>query len=135
MEEAVKNRIILVLAILTIIFFIGTVSSCGNTYRMKLAKDKETVKVMDLEEKVNRFSQEKAKQDEKLSAVEKELEEQKAGHETTKKALVQEQLVNKSLKEELAKTTKLNEALEEDLKEALIQAKGSTKAALTKTKQ
>lgn len=125
MEETIKNRIILVLAILSAIFFIGTINSCSNAYRQKSARDKEMAARLDLEEKMNKFAQEKAATEEKLKAKEKELEEEMAAHQSTKKALVQEQLVNQSLKEELQKVTKLKEALEEDLKEALVQGKSA----------
>jgi len=127
MEETIKNRIILILAILSAIFFIGTVSSCSNAYRQKTARDKEMATRLDLEEKMSKFSQEKTTLEEKLKTRDKELEAAKAGHEATKKALVQEQLVNQSLKEELQKITKLKETLEEDLKEALVQAKAKPK--------
>jgi adenylosuccinate synthase len=127
MEETIKTRIILILSILSIILFIGTISSCGNAYRQKVARDKEMAKRLDLEERMSRFSQEKLAQEEKSRAQEKELEEEKAAHQATKNALVQEQLVNQSLKEELQKVSKLKEALEEDLKEALVTAK-STKS-------
>ena len=123
MEESIKNRIILVLAILTVIFFISTLNSCSNAYRQKTGRDKEMAARLDLEEKMNKFTQGKAAMEENLNTVNKELEEEKAAHQATKKALVQEQLMNQSLKEELQKVTKLKEALEEDLKEALVHGK------------
>jgi hypothetical protein len=126
MEENLKTRVILLLGILTAIFFVSTISSCGNVYKNKLAHGKEIVKRVELEKKLVKISQEKTAQDEKLGAVVKELEQERGGHEVTKKALVQEQLVNESLKEELVKVTKLKEALEEDLKEALVQGAGSS---------
>lgn len=121
MEETIKNRVILVLAILTVIFFIATLSSCNNTYRQKVARDKEMAARLDLEERMNKFTQEKTAIAENLNAVNEELKEEKASHQATKKALVQEQSINQSLKEELQKVSKLKEALEEDLKEALVQ--------------
>ncbi|MFA5145421.1 MAG: hypothetical protein WC723_05405 [Candidatus Omnitrophota bacterium] len=118
MDETIKNRIILILAILTAIFFIATVNSCTNASRQKYARDKEMSTRLDLEEKMGKFTQEK-------TALEAALAEEKAAHQATKKALVQEQLVNQSVKEELHKVTKLKEALEEDLKEALVQSKSA----------
>jgi len=125
MEETIKDRIILVLAILTAIFFVATVNSCSNTYRQKTARDKEMAARLDLEEKMNKFTQEKASTEEKLNTANKELEEEKTAHQATKKALEQEQLVNQTLKEELQRVTKLKEALEEDLKEALVKNKSA----------
>lgn len=122
MEETIKNRIILVLAILTAIFFVATVNSCSNTYRQKTARDKEMAARLDLEEKMNKVTQEKAATEEKLN---KELEEETTAHQATKKSLEQEQLVNQTLKEELQRVTKLKEAIEEDLKEALVKNKSA----------
>ena len=119
MNEAIKDRIILILAILSAILFISTLGSCNNAFRQRSARDKEMVTRLDLEEKMARFSQEKKATDDKIKAVQKQLEEEKASSEVAQKALMQEQLVNQSLKDELAKVTKLKETLEEDLKEAL----------------
>lgn len=123
MEESIKNRVILILAITTAIFFLGTVGSCSNAHRQKVARDKEMATRLDLEEKMNKFIQDKPAIEAKINALTKELEQEKAAHEATEKALLQEQLVNQSLKEELQKLVKLKEALEEDLKEALVHAK------------
>lgn len=127
MEENIKNRIILILAILTAIFFITALHSCSSVYRQKGERDKEMNKRLDLELEINKFSQEKAAADEKLKAEEKQLEAEKAAHLATKNSLVQEQLVNQSLKEELQKVTKLKETLEEDLKDALVSGKSKSK--------
>lgn len=127
MEEAMKNRFILILAILSATLFIATIGSCTNAFKQKTARDKEMVTRLDLEEKMAKFSQEKKSMSEKIKSVQKESEEEKAACEATKKTLIQEQLVNQSIKDELTKVTKLKEALEEDLKEALVAAK-STKS-------
>ncbi len=123
MEESFKNRIILILGILTVIFFIGTVSSCSNAKRQKVARDKEMAARLDLEEKMNKFGQEKLALEKKITALSQELAEVQATGETTNKALLQEQLVSDSLKKEILKLTKLKEKLEEDLKEALVTGK------------
>jgi hypothetical protein len=127
MDEAIKNRVILILGILSAILFISNISSCSSAYRQKSARDKEMATRLDLEEKMSKSSQESAKLEEKAGMSIKELEEEKASHEVTNKALVQEQLVNESLKEELQKVVKLKEALEEDLKDALVSAKSKVK--------
>jgi len=59
MEDVLKNRIILILAVVTIMFFIITVGSCSNAQRLKGARDKEMATRLDLEEKATKFSQEK----------------------------------------------------------------------------
>jgi hypothetical protein len=123
MDETMKNRIIMILSILTVIFLILSIGSCIDGMRMRNLRDKEITVRLDLEEKMSKFLQEKTTIENKANAQEKELEEEKAAHQATKKALVQEQLVNQSLKEELQKVSKLKEALEEDLKEALVTGK------------
>ncbi len=125
MEEGLKNRIILILGLLTVIFFVGSISSCANVRRQKSARDKEMATRLDLEEKMSNFMKEKSALEQKLSTLNQDLEAEKAAHQATKKALVQEQLVDQSLSEELEKVPKLKEALEEDLKEALITDKAS----------
>ena len=115
----VKNRIILILSILSAILFISTLGSCNNAFRQKAARDKEMVTRLELEEKMSKFSREKTAADEKIKSLQKQSEEEKAANEVAKKALMQEQLVNQSLKDELSKVTKLKDTLEEDLKEAL----------------
>ncbi len=123
MEEAMKTRLIVILGIFAIIFFIGMIGSCSNASRMRSARDKEMATRLDLEEKMSKFAQDKSGIEEKLKTMTQALEEEKTAHEVTKKALLQEQLVDESLKEELTKVTKLKEKLEEDLKEALVAAK------------
>jgi hypothetical protein len=118
MDEILKNRILIILAILSSIFFFGTLSSCNSAMRQKVARDKEMAARLALEEKMSKFSQEKSVLEEKVKAKEKEAQDLTETLEATKKALVQDQLVNASLKEELQKETKLKEALEENSKEA-----------------
>lgn len=125
MEENIKDKVILVLVILTMIFFVGTVGSCSNVQRQRNAFNKEMFARLTVEEKMSKFMQEKAALEDKIKAKDKELEEEKAAQQATKKALVQEQLVNQALKEELQKVVKLKEALEEDLKEALVAGKST----------
>lgn len=118
MEENLKNRVILILALLSLILFMVTMASCGSLFKYKKAKEKETAARFDLEEKVNKFTQDKALSEGRLSGLSEELKKEKA-------ALQQERLINQSLKEELDKVTKLKEKLEEDLKEALVAVKSA----------
>jgi septal ring factor EnvC (AmiA/AmiB activator) len=127
MEEGLKSRIILILAIMCAIFFIGTFKSCIDVGRYRKAKDTETTKRFEIEERMAKYVQEKTMAEQKFKTAEKELEEAKDTLEQTKKDLTQAQLVNDSLKEELAKMAKLKEKLEDDLKEALISGKKSKK--------
>ena len=113
-----KNRIVIILAILTVIFFFSTLSSCNSAMRQKAGRDKEMAARFQLEEKMAKFSQEKSALEEKAKAKEKEAQEVKAEFEAAKKALLQEQLVNQGLKEELQKVTESKIALENDLKKS-----------------
>ncbi len=123
MDEALKNRIVIILAVFSAVFFFGTLSSCNSAIRQKAARDKEMAARLALEERTSKYVQEKSALEEKTKAKENETEELKAALEATKKVLVQNQLVNMSLKEELQKVTKLKETLEEDLKQALANGK------------
>jgi hypothetical protein len=123
MEESLKNRIIIALVILALIFLIGMIKSCSDSGRYKINGSNEMRTRIDCEEKLNNFSKEKAAIENKANAATEALEEERAALAATKKALLQEQLVSQSLKEEIEKITKLKEALEEDLKEALVKVK------------
>lgn len=125
MEENIKSRVIIVLSILVLIFFVGSLKSCGNASRQKQARDKEMAARLDLEEKLNQISQEKSLSEEKLKNAAKELEDAKAELKESKNALEEEQSANQKLKQELEKVSKLKETLEEDLKEALVDDRSS----------
>ena len=122
MEENIKNRVILILAILSIIFFMGAIRSCSTAKKLKMTLielDKEKAVSWDSEQKMNELKKGKA-------ALTKELEDTKTENEATQKVLLQEQLVSQSLKEELQKVTKLKETLEDDLKDALVKNKAKS---------
>jgi hypothetical protein len=105
-----KNRIVIIFAILTAIFFFGTLSSCNSAMRQKARSDKEMAARIALEEKMSKFLQESSALEEKVKAKEKEAQEAKAELEVARKALIQEQMVNQGLKEELREAAKLKEA-------------------------
>lgn len=118
MDEALKNRLLLILMVLTVVFFFGSLSSCSNALRQKSARDKEMVARLSLEEKTSKYVQEKSALEEKAKAKENQAEELKVSLEVAQKALIQSELVNQSLKEELQKVTKLKVDLEEELRQA-----------------
>ena len=127
MDEALKNRIVIILAILSVVFFFGTLSSCSSARHQKTAREKEMAARLALEEKTSKYAQEKSALEEKAKARENQVQELKASLETAKKALVQDQLVSQSLKEELQKVTKLKETLEEELRQARVNGKKTKK--------
>ncbi len=120
MEDNIKNKIIVILALLTGIFLVVSFGSCNNSRKQKFSRDKEMAMRLDLEEKLSKLSQGKNNLEQELKVVSKSFEEEKITHDSTKKALSQEHLVSQKLKEELDKVIKLKEILEEDLKEALV---------------
>ena len=126
MQDLIKNKAVVVLGIAAAVFFIGTVGSCSNAYRNKLARDKEMLVRMESEEKLARFMQEKNQLEAKMKELTQASEAEKTAHQAAQKTLLQEQLVNQSLKDELQKLTKLKEALEQDLKELLATGKTSS---------
>jgi len=123
MDEVLKNRIVIVLAILSTVFFFGTLGSCNSAIRQKAAHDKEMAARLALEEKTSKYAQEKSALEEKAKAKENEAGELKVALEAAKKTLLQDQLVTQSLKEELQKVTKLKETLEEDLRQTSVDGK------------
>ncbi len=123
MDEALKDRILITLSVLTAIFFFSTLSSCNSAMRQRSARDKEMAARLALEEKSGKYSQEKSALEEKAKAKENEVVELKATLDATKKALLQDQLVSQSLKDELQKVTKLKENLEEQLQQAVSDGK------------
>ncbi len=118
MEEAIRNRVILILSVFTAVLFFAAVGSCGSARRQKLARDKEIITRLDLEEKAGNLENQ-------IANLTRQLQEEKAAHEVTRKALLEERLVSQAANEELQKVLKLKEALEEDLKEALVKGKSS----------
>ena len=127
MDETLKNRIVIILAILSAVLFFSTFSSCSSAIRQKAARDKEMAARLALEEKTSKYAQEKSALEEKDKVKENQLQELKVSLEVVKKTLVQDQLVNQSLKEELQKVTKLKETLEGELRQALVNGKKSKK--------
>lgn len=112
-----KNKKLLSLIILFLIFFIIALGSCSNIQKKKRLIQKEISQRMNLEQRLANFEGEKQKLENNLLVCQKELQELKQELETTKAALSQEQLINSSLKKELDKVNRLKEALEEDLQQ------------------
>lgn len=120
MENNIKNKVIILLVLLSVISLVISFGSCNNFHKQKLSRDKEMAMRLDSEEKLSKLYQGKSKLENNFKNISKKLEEEKIAHDTTKKMLLQEQLANQNLKEELEKVTKLKEILEADLKEALV---------------
>lgn len=128
MDEGVKNKLILILGVLVVIFLLTSVVSCANSHRQRLGRSKEIVIRLDLEEKLNSLEREKEAALQKLNTLNSVLEAEKAALQTAEKALLQEQLVGQNLKAELEKVSRLKETLlEEDLEETLVEKEKNKK--------
>lgn len=119
-EDAVKNRIILIVSTLCLIFFFWAIGAHSEIGKYKKNMQDEIRKRIEMEEQSTNFLKEKSNLTESIKQLTAQLEEEKAANQATKKALVEEQLMNDSLKQEVEKEARLNQALEEDLKEALM---------------
>jgi uncharacterized protein YlxW (UPF0749 family) len=119
-EEKLKNRVILGLAILCVILIFASANSCTSSRVQDKKWRDEMSRRLDAEDKTNKLQQEQTTLDAKLKKDDESLQECAKSLDSTKKALLQEQMVNQNLKGEIDKLNKLKDALEADLKEALI---------------
>ncbi|MFH0855312.1 MAG: hypothetical protein V1869_02165 [Candidatus Omnitrophota bacterium] len=114
-----KNRVVIILAVLTGALFIFNIGSCVNAYNQNAGRKKEMFQRMELEEKTGKLALDNANAAGKLKELQKQLDQEAASNLATKKALIQEQLISSSLKEDLQKLVKVKETLEEELKKQL----------------
>ena len=121
--DVLKNRIVIILGILNVIFLLVAVDSCTKSKKCIDVKRKEEIMRYDAEKELNKVTGDKLAAEDKVHKVEASLAQANSVLETAQKALLQEQLINKSLKSEIEKLSKLNNALEEDLKNALVSGK------------
>jgi hypothetical protein len=121
--EVLKNRIVIILGVLNVIFLLIAINSCSQSKRCISVKRSEEIKRYDAEQELNKIAAERSAIEAKLQKTESVLVEEKAAVESTQKTLLQEQLISKALKAELEKMRKLNDALEQDLKNALVSGK------------
>ena len=121
--EALKNKVVIVLGILNVIFLLIAVDSCTKSKQCIAVKHKEEIMRFDAQQELSKVSSDKLAIEDKMLKAEAALSQANAATETTQKALLQEQLINKSLKAEIEKLSKLKDALELDLKNALVSGK------------
>ena len=119
MEENLKNRIILILAVANIILFLGSLGSCNHASRQKAVRQRETITRFNLQEQMDKLMKEKAALESRLKLASQGLEEEKTAHELDKKTLQEKQIVIGVLEAEIERLGKLKDHLENDLKEAL----------------
>jgi hypothetical protein len=121
--DVLKNRIVIVLGILNVIFLLIAVNSCSQSRKCIDVKRREEIKRYDAERELNKVSNDKLAVEEKLQQAETSLSQVSVTAETAQKSLLQEQMINKSLKSEIEKISRLKDALEQDLKNALVSGK------------
>lgn len=129
MNDLLKNKPLLALAVAGVVLLVITVSSCNSAASYRRMYNEEYGKRMDAEESSHRQEKEFASLQGRTAALEGELAQEKTARQTAETALLQERLVNESLKKELEKVTRMKEALEQDLKQALLSGKGTPKPA------
>lgn len=127
MNENAKNKLILILALFSILLVITSLRSCSISQKTREVRDKEIATRLDLEEKVSKIEQQKSNLEKKVTNLGKELEQEKAAYETANKSFNDEKSENDRLRDELEKVTRLKEKLEENLKEALVSNKNQIK--------
>lgn len=113
-----KNKLVIILAIITVMLLALNIGSCVNATNQDSLRKKEMLQRMEMEEKMSKLSQDNAASSEKLKQAQKQLGEAEDSLQAVKKALNQEQLVTASLKEDLQKLTKAKDALEAALKKS-----------------
>jgi len=118
MDEKLKNKLVIILAAASLLFLVLALVSYSGVLRQKTEWQKEKVARFTLEEKMNKFNQEKADLEAQVKAKDKELTQVSGELDKTKKALQQETLVSASLKDELSKVLKTKEALQGQLDNA-----------------
>jgi len=123
MVNVLKNKTVIVLGVLNVIFLFIAVNSSLESKKCIDVKRREELQRFDAEQELNKITGEKQAVEAKLKKLEAEFAQVSESADAAKKSLTQEQLVNQSLKSDLEKLRKLKEALEQDLKNALISGK------------
>jgi len=110
-------RLVIIISIVGLLLLAGMASSCVHMGRLRNAHDREMATRLDLEEKMSKAAQEKARDDKKINNLSRALEEERTAHQATKKTLAEEQAANQNLKDELSKAAEVKGALEKKLED------------------
>lgn len=124
-----NNKLVIGLTILSILLAIATFSSCSIAYRTKVARDKEMMARIELEERMSQslparsmppeVEQKPAPTPAPASAPAQTPPSAPVDQHATQQALVAEQIANQELREEVGRLTSEVRALEEKLQEVL----------------
>jgi len=119
-EQQLKERILFICIIFTIISLILAISLGVTARRNKVKFQKEMALRIELEENLENSKFVFSALEEEIKKLQNQVNAQKEAYQRIEEELEEEQLVSKALKEELMKTNKLKEVLENNLKEALV---------------
>lgn len=90
MKEGMKNKIILVLGLLTVIFFISSVSSYQDVVKQKKLVNQEIRARIELEEKALNLSNQNTDLEQRVGQLRETINREKATYETNSRILNQE---------------------------------------------
>ncbi|MGD9014759.1 MAG: hypothetical protein PVI33_01880 [Candidatus Omnitrophota bacterium] len=116
MKEDLKNKIIVALGLLMVIFFISSIGAYQGLIRQKNLANQEMRTRMELEERVISLSDTNAVAQQKIKQLEGKLDQQETDYQQANQVLNQQIT---ELKQQLETITKLKERLEQDLGEVL----------------
>lgn len=116
-----SNKLVVSLIVLSILLAITTFSSCSIAYRNKVARDKEMIARLELEERMSVLASTRgAVAPERASEPRQPAQQDVAeSDDDLQKALVQEQIANQGLREEVGRLTSQVKTLEDKLQELL----------------
>lgn len=113
MREGARNKLILVLSLLSAIFLLTTASSCRDAAKQKKLAGQERLKRMELEEEMLTLSGRNSELEQKASQLQEELGRQKTVCQENQVELNRQVT---QLQEELNRAAKLKEELEKEFK-------------------
>ncbi|MFH1338264.1 MAG: hypothetical protein ABIH40_00230 [Candidatus Omnitrophota bacterium] len=110
MREGARNKLILILSLLTAIFLLATASSCRDAAKQKRLVGQERLKRMELEEEMLTLSGRNSELEQKVSQLEGKLNRQETVCQENQRELNRQVA---QLQEELNRAAKLKEEPEE----------------------
>jgi CHASE3 domain sensor protein len=117
MRVNLKDRIILLLSLLTIILFISSIGSYQNLSKQRKLANHEISKRMESEEKIVNLSNRNKDLEQQLNRLQAALSTERTNYKSDTRALNNEIL---RLKDELEKTIQLKESLREQLRQSAV---------------
>ncbi|MFQ5680537.1 MAG: hypothetical protein ACE5GG_00560 [Candidatus Omnitrophota bacterium] len=120
LNEAIKNRIILVLGILCVILFFWAVGATRGFLKQKGLSQEEIRTRLEVEEENINLSKERSLLSAKAKQLGLDLQKQATEYQQTKDLLEKQRKESDRLREEMERLSRFKQALEENLKDALM---------------